>query len=135
MAIGSQTGDRGRWMTLLLLLIGVLAPTVSVLWFMNAAIGNQREASRRKLAEAYRGQLRLLRDGADAMWTKRGEDLAREVRELTAAAAFQRMIERGLADSAIVLDDTGRPAYPAQGRAMSADALSARPDWMAPRGL
>jgi signal transduction histidine kinase len=135
MTIGSQTGDRGRWLTLLLLLIGVLAPTVSVLWFMNAAIGNQREASRQKLAEAYRGQLRLLRDGADAMWAKRGDDLARAVREGTAAAAFQRVIDRGLADSVIVLDDAGRPAYPAPGRAIAVDALSARPDWMAARGL
>src|ERR1051325_11341538 len=54
--------DTGRWLVPLLLLVGVLAPTACLLWFLNVAVNNQRDASRRKLAEAYRGQLILLRD-------------------------------------------------------------------------
>ena len=130
-----MAGDRGRWLVLLLLLVGVLAPTIAVLWFMNAAIGNQRAASQRRLAEAYRSQLQLLRDGADAWWAKRGEDLAREAREAPAPAAFQKMIVRRLADSAICLDGQGRPAYPSPVDPAGADARFTQPGWMAARAL
>ena len=59
MRIGTQLAG-GRWLAPLFLLIGVLTPTVCVLWFMNVAVNNQRDASRRQLTEAYRGQLALL---------------------------------------------------------------------------
>ena len=65
MRIGTQLGG-GRWLAPLFLLIGVLTPTACVLWFMNVAVNNQRDASRRTLSEAYRGQLALLRDRVDA---------------------------------------------------------------------
>ena len=61
----------GNQLAVLALLVGVLAPTACVLWFMNVAIENQRGADRQKLTEAYRGQLTLLRDRADAYWQNR----------------------------------------------------------------
>ena len=46
----------------LFLLLGVLLPTACVLWFMNEAARSQAESARQSVSEAYRGQLRMLRD-------------------------------------------------------------------------
>jgi signal transduction histidine kinase len=127
--------DGGRWLVPLFLLIGVLVPTVCVLWFLNVAVNNQRDASRRKLTEAYRGQLRLLRDRADAFWEKRAADLEAAGRDASAGVLFHRVVERGLADSAIVVNAAGLPLYPSANVARVADAIYNRADWMAARAL
>jgi signal transduction histidine kinase len=126
--------DRGRWTLALLLLVGVLAPTVCVLWFLNVAVDNQRDASRRKLADAYRGQLTLLRDRTESYWQGRAEDLEREAREGAAPAVFARLVSRGLADSAICLNGDGSPAYPAM-VAAGGETPSDRADWRAAQTL
>ena len=105
--------DHGSWPVLVLLLLAVLAPTACVLWFMNEAINNQREAARQKLAEAYRGQLALVRDRLDAWWQKRADDLDQQAKEGRPPAAFARMVRQGLADAVIVLDENGSVVYPA----------------------
>ena len=133
MALGRR-GETGRWLVPLFLLLGVLAPTACVLWFMNVAVDNQRDASRRKLAEAYRGQLTLLRARVDSYWEQRAADLAREAGAASAPAAFQAIVERGLADSVVVLSD-GWPAYPAPASAPSADDAALGPEGMAARAL
>ena len=127
--------DGGRWLVLLLLLAGVLAPTACVLWFMNAAVNNQRDASRQKLAEAYRGQLTLLRERMDSYWEKRAADLERETRDGPAPMIFERLVRRGLADSAVCVNRDGSPAYPAITTPTQADPVSKRADWMAARAL
>ncbi len=128
-------GDRGRWLVPVLLLIGVLAPTACVLWFMNVAVDNQRDASRRQLAEAYRGQLKLVRDRMESYWEQRAADLEREAREGAAPAIFARLVERGLADSAVCLNRDGSPAYPTLATPVAPDPTLNRPDWMAARTL
>src|SRR5579863_2605871 len=127
------TGDTGRWLAPLLLLLAVLAPTASVLWFMNAAVNNQRDASRRKLTEAYRGQLTLLRARVDSYWEQRQADLAREA-QVAAPAAFQHVVERGLADAAVVMKD-GSVTYPSTPAAALDDPGLQRPDWMSAHAL
>jgi signal transduction histidine kinase len=104
--------DHGSWTVLVLLLLAVLAPTACVLWFMNEAINNQREAARQKLVEAYRGQLVLVRDRLDSWWEKRAEELDRQARSGPAPVAFARMVREELADSVILLDENGAVAYP-----------------------
>jgi len=116
----------------LFLLIGVLTPTACVLWFMNVAVNNQRDASRRTLSEAYRGQLALLRDRVDAYWALRASDLERETREGSAPAVFERVVKLGLADSAVVM---GRAPYPSVTGAIAADPAAGRADWMAAQTL
>jgi hypothetical protein len=116
----------------LFLLIGVLAPTACVLWFMNVAVNNQRDASRRTLSEAYRGQLALLRDRVDAYWALRASDLERETREGAAPAVFERVVKLGLADSAVVM---GPAPYPSVTGAIAADPAAGRADWMAAQTL
>ena len=51
--IRRATRDSEAWPVVLLLLT-VLVPAVCVLWFMGAAMRNERLAARQKLADAYR---------------------------------------------------------------------------------
>jgi len=119
----------GRWVVPLALLVGVLAPTACVLWFLNVAVTNQREASKRKLADAYRGQLVLLRDRADAFWEKRAADLERMAQEGTPPVVFHRIVTEGLADAVIVRD------YPSLSMAATTDSTGERGDWLVARSL
>ncbi len=126
---GGNGHNAGRWLAILFLLIGVLAPTACVLWFLNVAVNNDRDASRRKLEDAYRGQLKLLRGRMDSWWDKRGSDLERESREGSGAVVFARLVTQGLADSVIT------PDYPSLSSAAAADPVATRPDWVAARLL
>ena len=99
---------------------------------MNVAVNNQRDASRRTLSEAYRGQLALLRDRVDAYWALRASDLERETREGPAPAVFERVVKLGLADSAVVL---GPAPYPSVAGTIAADPAAGRADWMAVQTL
>ena len=127
--------DVSRWLVLLFLALGVAAPAACVLWFMNEAMTNQRDAAREKLADAYRGQLQLMRDKLDADWEKRAADLAREAASLPAPAAFERAVLTGMADAVIALNADGSVAYPAPLGAQTGDALESRPDWLAARSM
>src|SRR6266567_3689411 len=70
------------------------------------AVNSQWAVARQKLAEAYRGQLALLRDRLDCA-----------------------------ADAVICLIRDGSPAYPAPVAAPAADPVEFRPDWANARGL
>ncbi len=120
---------RAKLGVVLLLLVGVLAPAACVLWFLNVAVNNDRDASHRKLEEAYRGQLKLLRGRVDSWWDKRAADLERESREGSGQVVFERLVSQGLADSVIA------PGYPSLSAAAAADPVATRPDWIAARLL
>lgn len=113
---------RSSWLLPLFLLFGVLTPTGCVLWFMNAAARSQGAAARQSVTDAYRGQLRLLRDRADSFWLDRAA-------ALDAAGAgsepvtFQRIVQQHLADSAILSH------YPSPAPRASSDPTAGRPDW------
>lgn len=110
------------WLVPLFLLFGVLAPTGCVLWFMNAAARSQGAAARQSVTDAYRGQLRLLRDRADSFWL----DRARAIDAAIAGAepvAFQRIVRQGLADSVVM------SRYPFPAREASSDPTAGRPEW------
>lgn len=117
MALGIKLGaagrDHGSWPVLLVLLLAVLAPTACVLWFMNEAVESQQEAARLKLAEAYRGQLALMRDRLESYWAQRAGELDRLAGSVDGAAAFAAMVRSGAADSAICFHRDGQPSYPA----------------------
>jgi signal transduction histidine kinase len=105
------------------IVLGVLAPTAAVLWFMNEAARSQEEAARRNVDEAYRGQLRLVRDRIDLLWRARAEGLDRAS---DAAAAI-----RGAgADGLVMLDGTGGVVYPAPARMPGQDVLSEKAEWI-----
>src|SRR5690349_19228631 len=99
---GGAVQDRAAWLVLLFLLLGVLAPTACVLWFMNETVHSQSESSRRSISEAYRGQLWLMRDRVDSFWAARAASLL--VTGGAPPANFQRLVAAGAADSFVFLN-------------------------------
>ena len=107
MALGVKLGqDRSLWVLALFSLFGVLLPTGCVLWFMNAAARSQAESARQSVAEAYRGQLRLVRDRVDAFWRTRASMVPPPSRDWS-PSDFPRVLAASAADSVILLDKTG----------------------------
>src|SRR5215472_5532946 len=96
-------GDRGACLAMLFLLAGVAAPTACVFWFMNEAARSQAESAKRSVTEAYRGQLRLLRDRMDSYWDARALAL-QQSSGARAPADFRRVIMQGGVDSVIFLN-------------------------------
>jgi signal transduction histidine kinase len=106
--------DRGAWLLALFLLLGVLAPSGSVLWFMNDAARSQAETARQRVTEAYRAQLGMLRERADAWWRAR--------------AAALNGLEAG-ADAVVPFDDRGAPVYPRLPLDSAPDTAWQSPPW------
>lgn len=102
---------------------------------MNEAARSQADSARRSVTEAYRGQLRLLRDRVDSYWRSRGNAVAREA-EVGTPADFMRIVSSGLADSLILLDRNGAVTYPAAIPPTPApDPQYRNSNWMAAQAL
>ncbi|MEO8352467.1 MAG: HAMP domain-containing sensor histidine kinase [Chthoniobacteraceae bacterium] len=105
--------DIRAWPTQALLLVIVLVAIGCVLWFMREAMGNERLAVRQKLADAYRGQLALVRERVEERWA---HELARFDQEAPSAELFAKAAREGWADAVIFpgtyprLDASGRNA-------------------------
>ncbi len=126
--------QRTAGLLLLFLFLGVLTPIVCVLWFMNEAARTQTESARRRVDEAYRGQLWLVRDRMDSYWS--GRTAAFEAKTRGAApAAFFRIVSAGLADSVVLLNGSGALIYPPPAPAATVDPAANRPDWLAAEAL
>jgi signal transduction histidine kinase len=125
--------ERTTWLVVLFLLVGVLVPASSVVWFINESVQRETEAAHQTLTAAYREQLRLIRGRIDAFWSDRARVLGEQAR-LGGAAAFQRIIASDLADSVVIVDDYGVPEYPAA-PLVTANEEVQRPDWQAAHAL
>jgi signal transduction histidine kinase len=119
--------DRGAWLLALFLLLGVLAPSGSVLWFMNDAARSQAETARQRVTEAYRGQLGMLRERADGWWRARAAALD----GLAAAgpSGFPRALDAAGADAVVWLDERGTPIYPSVPLDPAPDKALESPAW------
>ena len=124
---GALWGSGRLWLILAALLVAVLVPTAFVLWFMVAAMRNERLAVRQRLAEVYQGRLSEARRRLGAVW----EDKARRAGNLPdqpAPKAFAIAAHDALAQAVIVRDAQGGVAYPAwPGAARNETAV--REDW------
>jgi signal transduction histidine kinase len=131
---GSASRDSSRWLVLLCLLVGVLAPTACVLWFMSDALTSQKELTKRRTEEAYQADLaaqrKLFGEGFRAWWKDRVGALDRQAADLPAPRAFEAAVGAGTADSVVVLARGGAPAYPAPLPPPSADSIEQRADWV-----
>jgi signal transduction histidine kinase len=128
--IGAIGQDRSAWLMLLFVLVGVLLPTGCVLWFMNDAARSQAAEARRSVEEAYRGQLRLVRDRVDSFWRNRAAVLQAKSGEWT-AADFPRILAASGADSVVLLGPKGAVQYPSQLPAPLDDPALSQPGWQA----
>jgi signal transduction histidine kinase len=108
----TRTGrDWSSWPVLLLLLT-VLVPTGGVVWMMRAAMENERLAMTQRLTEAYKLQLNAARTRLHDRWSEEMQHMAGAAAAALPSAAFARIVHGGFADSVLVLDGAGRPAYP-----------------------
>jgi len=110
-----------------LVLFAVLAPAVCLLWFMAAAMRNERFAARQKLADVYRGQLSSSQARLEQHWRQTVTELERFSRTSPPSAAFARCVQSGVADSVIVFDEKGQVLYPdkpSASQSMSGDSES-----------
>jgi signal transduction histidine kinase len=128
--LGGVTGhNRELWPVLLLLLLAVLIPTVCLLWFMNEAMNNQRQAAAQQLTEAYRTQVSLIRERLERYWERSLAALEEQSRERSGGALFAQCVRSGLADSAICFAEGKRLSYPAPPAAPATDPALERSDW------
>jgi hypothetical protein len=112
--------NSGSWSVLCLILAAVLAPTACILYFMNEAINNQRDVSHQKLAEAYRGELRIVQQRLDSFWDARASALDSHT-DSSSAACFEQAVKAHLADAVICVGKNSNPEYPALIGAPGAD--------------
>ena len=117
-----RTRERGQglWLVPLFLVLGIVCPTACVLWFMNDAAESQALSARQSVLEAYRGQLRLIRDQVDAYWESRAAQLDTQMGHGT-PQDFARMVKGGIAASVVLLRPDGSLVYPSVSAASFAD--------------
>ncbi len=87
-------GGTGSW-PLLLLLGAVIVPTVGVLWFMLAAMENERVAVRQRLVTAYRAQLVGVRSQLAASLQQQAARLDGRAEGVSCAAFFAAVLRAG----------------------------------------
>ncbi len=102
---------RQSW-PLLLLLVVVIVPTVGVLWFMLAAMDNERVAVRQRLVTAYRAQLTGVKGQLTAWLQRQAAKLDERAAGATCAATFAGVVRAGEADSLICTGETPGESYP-----------------------
>ncbi len=100
------------WPLLLLLVAAVLVPTAGLLWFMGAAMRNERLAVKQKLEQAYRPALTEAAHAVRSYWAERRSVLERAV-DQPPARAFATVVRSGAARAAVVLGESGQVLYPA----------------------
>jgi signal transduction histidine kinase len=115
--------DGSTWVFVLLALL-TLVPAACVLWFMNEALARESDASRQRVLEAYRGQLRLVRARLDPLWRAHAASLdapggsaslggpAEAGPHRDAERHFEALVTSGQADGAVLLAADGSIVYP-----------------------
>ena len=131
---GFTLEDRNGWLIPFMLAVAILVPAGGVLWFMNEAAQSQAQAVRQSVNEAFRGQLRLLRDRLDAAWQTRAAALEQAAGS-GLPANFPAALTASGADAVLFLDDAGQVRYPEPPAALSPDPLSGRREWLAASAL
>src|SRR4051812_34800644 len=94
---GGAGHDRSTWLVLLFLIVGVAAPAACVVWFMNEAAESQAASAKQAVMDAYRGQLKFIRDRVDQAWKARLAELDRQA-GIGSPQDFARIATKKLAD-------------------------------------
>jgi signal transduction histidine kinase len=95
-----------------LVLLAVLVPAVCVLWFMAAAMRNESDAARQRLAEAYILQLSASKTILEERWAELNAQLENIVSTNSPPAAFAKAIRSGVVDSLVIFDEEEQVLYP-----------------------
>ena len=104
---------RGFGILALLLLAAVAAPTACVLWFLNAAVENERLAVRQKLEEAYRTRLTEASRNLESFWQEKARRIRNLATDRPPSVAFAELVRSGACDSAVIYGPDNEILYPA----------------------
>ncbi|MCH9651268.1 MAG: HAMP domain-containing histidine kinase [Deltaproteobacteria bacterium] len=85
---------------------------------------NEQLAVRQKLSDVYRVQLVQSQKELQLYWQARALELDQQHLDGPASLRFAQQVREGWADSIIIYDPTGQPAYPAPSQAPDSDDLS-----------
>jgi signal transduction histidine kinase len=118
-----------------LMLAAVLVPTACLVYFMNEAVDKERTLAARQLNEAYTAELQAAARDIQRSWEQRARELDARSGSQTPSAFFEHCVRDGIADSVIVLDEHGAPAYPALPAAPGPDPALREPAWAEARAL
>jgi len=99
---------RGLWPVLVVLLVAVLVPTACVLWFMNAAMHNERLAVRQRLTDVYRQKVQTDQNEIATFWSLRTSLPA----DRQGVQLFAAIVRSGIADGVVVRSEAGGVIYP-----------------------
>src|SRR2546427_622482 len=83
-----RRGQHSDIWPVVLLLLAVLVPAVCLLWFMGAAMRNERLAARQKLADVYRARLSTSQRRLQQFWSETIAELEKLAVTNSAPAAF-----------------------------------------------
>src|SRR5262245_14377303 len=88
-----RRGQESDVWPLWLLLFAVLVPAGCLLWFMNAAMSNERLAARQRLADVYRVQLAAVQARLARSWRDTAADLETLAATAPAPVAFAKIVQ------------------------------------------
>jgi signal transduction histidine kinase len=125
----ARTGQQSDVWPIALVLVAVLVPAVFLLWFMSAAMRNERFAARQTLTDAYRIQLLASRERLEAHLKQMTLDLEKLAETTPPAAAFARCVQSGLVDSVVLFDEQGRVIYPNEPSAPESSVIELEQKW------
>ncbi len=127
----SPRGRGPRPWPLLLLLVVVIVPTVGVLWFMLAAMDNERMAVRQRLIAAYRTQLAGVKSQLAASLQQQAATLDSRAADTSCAALFAAVVRSGEADSLICIGMVPGDEYPRHPTARRSSRDPQDSEWVA----
>jgi signal transduction histidine kinase len=123
------------WLVIIIVIIGVMAPTAGILWFMNEAMQNERLAVRQRLAEAYQSQLQIAAARVQAFWRDKLTLISRATGRGSNANTFADLVRNGVADSVLLYDGQGRLVYPDLADIPPPGSAPSSLQWLQARGL
>ena len=124
-----RAGQDGDVWPVVLLLFAVLVPAVCLLWFMAAAMRNERLAAQQKLAAVYRVQLSAAQARLQQHWRETAAELEKFVAITPASAAFAKCVQSEIVDSVLIFGEEGRILYPNTPSSIEIDFGELEPKW------
>jgi signal transduction histidine kinase len=124
-----ETGRDTQVWPVLLLLFAVLVPAVCLLWFMAAAMRNERLAARQRLAEAYQIQLASYREQLDASFTDLQSKIEKLGRISPPSGAFAKCVLEAGVETVLIRDGQGAVLYPNTSAQVQERFLASEREW------
>ena len=130
----SNAGEESPASLFAALVLVALVPAVCVLWFMTAAMRNERLAVQQRLTDVYLNHLASVQRQLTSFWKDRQAAL-QSFGKPSPPEIFAGIARSNLADSVVVYDSSGKPLYPSPMHGELMNQTEEKSDWTAAREL